>query len=689
MKSLVLAEKPSVGKEFAKVLQCNKITKGYCEGPKFIVTWALGHLVTLADPSTYDKKYHDWRLQDLPMLPQKMKLTVIKKTAHQFHLISKLIKRQDIGNLIIATDAGREGELVARWIIKLAGWGNRPFSRLWISSQTEKAIRQGFSQLQPGTSYNSLFYSAVSRAEADWLIGLNVTRALTCKYDFSLNAGRVQTPTLAIIVNREQTIRSFKPKNYWHLVAQFGAFQGLWQNKNGNSAIFKRDHVDALVKKVNHSKGTVMLLTSNPKKTPPPLAYDLTELQRDANRKFDLTAKQTLALVQTLYERHKLVTYPRTDSRYLTSDMLATIPERLKSISVRPYDTFVKPLLEKGVKPTKRLINDAKVTDHHALIPTEEPLQLSRLSSRELSVYDLIARRFLAVLYPDYTYDQIVIGVTINGEKFISKGRIEKDMGWRAVNTTTNHTAEEPTEFYSSQLLSQIKKGQSIPINNLKTVTLQTKAPARFSEASLLSVMENPTAYISENKLRDSIKQGGLGTPATRAEIIDKLISNLYLERKGRELLPTAKAYQLMELVPEALKTPVLTAKWELRLANIANGSENANRFIADIRKNAVTLVTQIKESTATCNIKNTTGKKCPMCSQGMISVKNKRGNKLVCMDRRCGYEEYENSDDMGFGKRSKKEIHMNRKLIKKYSDNSKAGTSLGDLLKEAMKKKK
>jgi len=421
MKSIILAEKPSVAKDMARVLKCGKKGKGYFEGSQFVVTWALGHLVTLAEPAAYDVKYKEWRLQDLPMLPEKMKLKVIRKTSHQFRTVTQLMKRSDIGQCIIATDAGREGELVARWIMKLGGW-KKSVKRLWISSQTDEAIRQGFASLKPGKDYYNLFQAAVCRAEADWLIGLNVTRALTCKFNAQLSAGRVQTPTLFMIIEREKEIDVFVPKDYWTVEADFGDYFGTWRSKTGNIRIFDQTRALEIVEKAKGGMGIVMHVHMETKSEPPPLAYDLTELQRDANRRYGFSAQKTLSVLQGLYERHKLVTYPRTDSRYITTDMVDTLPQRLKAMGVGTYAALVKPLLKAKLSPGKRLVNNAKVSDHHAIIPTEQPLDLSKFDADERRLYDLIARRFISVLYPPYTYDQTTIVTLVQGGAFFIPG---------------------------------------------------------------------------------------------------------------------------------------------------------------------------------------------------------------------------------------------------------------------------
>lgn len=688
MKSLVLAEKPSVGKDLARVLNCPQKTKGFCEGKGYVVTWALGHLVTLAEPHVYDKKLKEWRMEDLPMLPEKMKLQVIRQSSHQFRTVNNLMKRNDIDELIIATDAGREGELVARWIMKLGGWGKRPFKRLWISSQTDEAIHEGFANLKSGKAYNNLFHSAVCRAEADWLIGLNVTRALTCKFNASLNAGRVQTPTLSMVVNREKEIKNFTAVDYWTITADFGEYFGTWRDKNGNSRLFDYTKARELAARIEGQTGIIEDVSVKAKSEPPPLAYDLTELQRDANRRYGFSAKKTLSVLQNLYERHKLVTYPRTDSRYITTDMVATLPRRLKSIAVDQYTPLVEPLLHQKLSPGKRFVNDSKVSDHHAIIPTELAPNLQALTGDERSIYDLIVRRFIAVLYPPYRYDQITVVTNVSGERFFSQGRVIKDMGWRTVTTKVIDESSGDEDELPEQTLSQQTRGEQKPVKSCTINQSKTKPPARYTEATLLTAMESPGKFIEDEELRESIKAGGLGTPATRAEIIEKLLSNYYLERNGKSLVPTSKAFQLLDLVPSELQSPELTAKWELRLSNIAKGQEDHKAFMTDIRKNAVELVKNVRESTATYTPDNLTQTKCPMCGNYMLLVQAKKGKKLICSDRRCGYEEFERKGASEFGKRSKKEERMNKRLIKQYSDHASASTSLGDLLKAALDKK-
>lgn len=689
MKAIVLAEKPSVARDYARVLNCHKKANGYFEGPNHIVTWALGHLVTLAEPHHYDPKYKEWRIEDLPMMPEKMKLKVIGKTSPQFRTITNLMKRNDVGEFIIATDAGREGELVARWIMKLGAWRNKPFKRLWISSQTDAAIKDGFKNLKPGNNYNNLFQAAVCRAEADWLIGLNVTRALTCKFNAQLTAGRVQTPTLAMIINRENEIKNFKPKDFWMIEADFGDYKGTWRTKDGNNKFYDRAKAEEMIKKLNGHFGIIMNVNVESKADPPPLAYDLTELQRDANNRYNFSAKKTLSITQSLYESHKLVTYPRTDSRHITSDMVGTIPQRLKAMAVGPYSAMAQKLLKEPLNPGKRLVDDKKVSDHHAIIPTEQSLKIADLTEDERKIYDLIARRFITVLSPPFRYEQTTIVTVVSGERFYTKGRVVKDLGWKKISQPFEEKDEQDKEL-GGQSLKHLQKGAKKNVKKLNLIQDKTTPPARYTEATLLSAMESPGKFIDDASLRESIKQGGLGTPATRADIIEKLVGNYYVERQGRSMVPTSTGFQLIELVPEALRSPELTAQWEMRLSNIAQGNEKTWDFMKGIRESAQALVDSVKVDTSTFKLDNLTKTPCPMCGKKMMQVKEKGRNVLVCQDRRCGYRKDDGKpDDGSFRKSSKRDRIQNQRLINKFTDSKKkVSTSFGDLLESALNKK-
>lgn len=633
-KSLILAEKPSVGRDLAKVLKCNVNKGSYIEGNKYIVTWAMGHLVGLMDPEGYDNKYKEWKMETLPMLPKHMKLTVLKKTGKQYNEVKKQLLRNDVNEIIIATDAGREGELVARWIIEKAGV-KKPLKRLWISSQTNKAILDGFKNLKDAKEYENLYKAAVCRAEADWLVGLNVTRALTCKHNAQLSAGRVQSPTLAMIVQREEEIRNFKPVDYWCLNAKTDRFMLNWVNEKGNNSTFKEEIADSIVNKCKGQNGEVLEVKKTTKKKYSPALYDLTELQRDANKIWGYSAKQTLTLMQRLYENHKVLTYPRTDSRYVTSDIVATIPERLKAVSFGEYRVAAQQILNTGVKANKNYVDNSKVSDHHAIIPTEEKGSLANLSSDEKHIYDLVVKRFLSVLLPAYEYEQTTVTVNIGKETFSAKGNITKSKGWKILYDNLNDDED-------SQELPHLNKGDNIIIKSVNKVKKQTTPPARFNEATLLSAMESPQKYINIEK--DAAKTlnetGGLGTVATRADIIEKLFNSFVIEKKGKDIYPTSKGKQLIELVPKDLKSPLLTAKWESQLDQIAKGKRDNLSFIKEMKNYSVALVEDVKCGSSKFTHDNLTGKKCPECGKYMLEVKTKNGVMNVCQDRSCGHRE-------------------------------------------------
>lgn len=637
-KILVLAEKPSVGRELARVLNCKQGGNGFLLGSKYIVTWALGHLVTLAEPEVYDEKYKKWDLEVLPMLPDRMQLVVIKQTGKQFNVVKGLMKRDDVDELVIATDAGREGELVARWIIMKAGW-KKPVKRLWISSQTDRAIKDGFNNLRPAREYDNLYKSAQCRAEADWMVGLNVTRALTCKYNAQLSAGRVQTPTLAMVVQRENEIKRFVPKDYWTIEAGVNGFTLHWKDKNGETRIFDRVRADGIVSRVKGQSGKVVDVVKEARKEPPPLAYDLTELQRDANRRYGYSAKNTLSIMQKLYETHKLVTYPRTDSRYITEDIVPTLSERLKSIAVGPYSAAVAALMRNKPNITRRFVDNSKVSDHHAIIPTEQFVSLGSLDKDERNIYDLIVKRFIAVLSQPFEYEQTTIKVEAAGEIFMAKGKIVKSPGWKAVYEGHLERDDYEDEDERDQVLPDVKKGAALKLNSIKSANRKTKPPARYTEATLLSAMEHPGKFIDDKALREVLDNvSGLGTPATRADIIEKLFDSFYMERNGKEIAPTSKGIQLVNLVPGDLKSPELTARWEQQLSQISKGKENERAFIAEMKKYASKLVSNVIANSASYKHDNITREKCPDCGKFLLDVKGKKGRMLICSDRECGY---------------------------------------------------
>lgn len=496
-KILVLAEKPSVGRELAKVLKCNNNKGSYIEGSKYIVTWAMGHLVGLMDPEGYDNKYKEWKMDTLPMLPKHMKLTVLKKTGKQYNEVKKQLLREDVNEIVIATDAGREGELVARWILEKSGV-KKPLKRLWISSQTQKAILDGFNNLRSGKEYENLYHAAVCRAEADWLVGLNVTRALTCKYNAQLNAGRVQSPTLSMIVQREEEIRTFKPKNYYTIHIKTDNYNLTWVNKDNNSRIFDEEFSKKLAVKLKSGSGKIIKVDETEKKKYSPALYDLTELQRDCNKIYGFSAKQTLNIMQRLYENYKVLTYPRTDSRYVTTDIVATIPDRLRAVSFGNYSTVTKELLSKKITGNKSFVDNSKVTDHHAIIPTEERANLMHFSSDERRVYELVIKRFLSVLLPPYEYIQTTIEAEISDEKLIAKGSYEISKGFKKLYQDNNE--EKSGDEIKEQSLPKVNKDDTFTVKDVDLKRGETKPPARFNEGTLLSAMENPQKFISVGK---------------------------------------------------------------------------------------------------------------------------------------------------------------------------------------------
>ncbi|WJX05716.1 DNA topoisomerase III [Bacillus cereus] len=639
-KSVVIAEKPSVARDIAKVLKCTKKGNGFLEGDKYIVTWALGHLVTLADPEVYDNKYKTWNLEDLPMLPERMRLVVIKQTGKQFNAVKHQLTRNDVNELIVATDAGREGELVARWIIEKAKV-NKPIKRLWISSVTDKAIKDGFNNLKPGKAYDNLYASAVARSEADWYIGLNATRALTTKFNAQLNCGRVQTPTVAMIANREDEIKNFKAQTYYGIEAQTtNQLKLTWQDANGNSRSFNKEKIDGIVKGLDKHNATVMEIDKKQKKSFSPGLYDLTELQRDANKKFGYSAKETLNIMQKLYEQHKVLTYPRTDSRYISSDIVGTLQERLKACGVGEYRPFAHKVLQKPIKPNKSFVDDSKVSDHHAIIPTEGYVNFSAFTDKERKIYDLVVKRFLAVLFPAFEYEQLTLRTKVGNETFIARGKTILHAGWKEVYEN-RFEDDDVTDDVKEQLLPHIEKGDTLTVKLIMQTSGQTKASARFNEATLLSAMENPTKYMDmhNKQLADTLKStGGLGTVATRADIIDKLFNSFLIEKRGKDIHITSKGRQLLDLVPEELKSPTLTGEWEQKLEAIAKGKLKKEVFISEMKNYTKKIVSEIKSSDKKYKHDNISTKSCPDCGKPMLEVNGKKGKMLVCQDRECGH---------------------------------------------------
>lgn len=641
-KRLVLAEKPSVARDLARVLGCAKKGDGYLEGTNDIVTWALGHLVTLADPEAYEDKYKTWRLEDLPMLPEKLQLTVIKQSGKQFAAVKSQLARSDVSEIIIATDAGREGELVARWILEKANV-RKPVKRLWISSVTDKAIRDGFAKLRPGKEYEDLYAAAAARSEADWYVGLNASRALTTKFNAQLNCGRVQTPVVAIVAMREDEINHFQPRTYYGIEARTQDSLVLsWQDAGGNGRSFDAARVAHIVERIGGSGSAIVRrIERKAKKLPPPALYDLTELQRDGNKLFGYSAKETLGIVQKLYEQHKAVSYPRTDSRYLSSDMVGTIADRLRGCGVGPYRALAQKAAKTRVTAASAFIDDAKVSDHHALVPTEEPANLSAMNEKERKIYDLIVRRFIAVLLAPSEYEQVTLLADIGGETFRARGKTVLQAGWKEAYERFEEDGEDE-EGLREQLLPRLAEGDKLPVRLIAQTSGQTSPPPRFTEATLLTAMENPAPFLgsADKRAAETLKAtGGLGTVATRGDIIEKLFGSFLIEKRGggKEIYLTSKGRQLLELVPADLKSPELTAEWEQKLERIAKGQLRKDDFVAEIKRYTKSAVAEIKASGKTYRHDNLTRTACPDCGKPMLEVNGKKGKMLVCQDRECG----------------------------------------------------
>ncbi|MHC5229636.1 DNA topoisomerase III [Enterococcus sp. LJL99] len=605
VKQLIIAEKPSVAKDLSKVLGANKKNKNYYEGSNVIVTWALGHLLGLKMPEDINKEWQSWQMETLPMIPKNLGIKPLPKTGHQLKAIKQLANRKDVSEAVIATDAGREGELVARWILEYVHF-SKPVKRLWISSQTDRAIKDGFKKLRPAKEYDNLYYSAIARAKADWLVGLNVTRALTVKYQDSLSAGRVQTPTLALVRQQEKKIEVFRPQTYFSVELQVEKETGKLVQKNPY-AFKERNQVEAFVKKLSQTKGKVTAIDEKTKTEQAPLPYDLTEIQREANQRYQFSAKKTLSLVQSLYEFHKIVTYPRTDSKYLTTDMRVTMKERLQAIS--DFAPEVKNYLKNGaqVKLTKVFQND-KVTDHHALIPTEQKPRYEKLSNDEQKIYSMIVTRFLGLFAEPHKTKQTKVTVEFDQEKFTFQQSKVEQIGWK--------TEKEA-------VLSSVDwvKGKIIPPNFTIKKEL-TSPPKPLTEGTLLGLMEKHS----------------LGTPATRAEIIEKLIKSELMERSPKGLLVSPKGKQLLELVNPSLVTPELTEKWEKTLEAIAKGQKNSQQFLKEIEQDTKKLVSEIKQSESKYQDFSLTQKKCPECGANLREKNTKDGKIYVCSSQECSY---------------------------------------------------
>ncbi|GFI61061.1 DNA topoisomerase 3 [Clostridiales bacterium] len=622
-KILVIAEKPSVARDLARVLKCSQRGVGFISGDKYIVSWAVGHLVTLSEPEDYDKAYKRWSEASLPIIPEKMKLKAIKSSKKQLSILKVLMNDKDTESLICATDSGREGELIFRYIYDYNKC-KKPFSRLWISSMTDAAIKEGFSRLKEGREYDSLYFSAKCRSEADWLVGINATRAFTIKYNALLSVGRVQTPTLAMIVKRQKEIDEFVPKKYFEVMVDYGDFKGTWIGDKNDTKLFDRAEAEAIAERVAGKTAVAEEITKTAKQTQPPQLYDLTELQRDCNKMYGFSAQKTLDIAQSLYEKHKMITYPRTDSRYLSDDMIPKIKNIMsKLVEADIFSDYVKKLIDMTKLPiTKRIVDNKKVTDHHAIIPTVSSYKKDRLTADEKRVFGLVALRFIAVFYPAYKYTSTKILMVWEKDKFISKGSTINDEGWKRLYREVYKNNRD-----NEQVIPDIQKGESRLIKKALAEEKETRPPSPYNEASLLTAMENAGRNTDDEELKEKLKEYGLGTPATRAAIIERLITVGYIYRKGKNLVPNEKGRQLIEILPEEIKTPITTGKWEKSLGSIAKGSMQPQRFMESINRYVYYLVDCASKSNLDIKIEDKGKKskskvkvlgKCPLCGENV-----------------------------------------------------------------------
>jgi DNA topoisomerase-3 len=624
MKTLVIAEKPSVGRDLAAALPGSFAKhEGYLESDATVVTWAVGHLVELVEPEDYDERYKRWRMADLPILPEQFRLKPRDaKARKQLKLIEKLLKRDDVTQVINACDAGREGELIFAYIYESVLGSPpsgpdapKPVQRLWISSMTRQAIREGFERLRPGQVMGELEAAARSRSEADWLVGMNATRAATIRgrawVGGVVSLGRVQTPTLAMIVRREREIQAFVPEPYWLVRASFeprteipGRYEGLWFEAE-ETRIPKQERAAGIVATVSGREGVVESVERRETSERAPLLYDLTSLQRDANRRFGFSAQRTLRAAQSLYEDKKAITYPRTSSRYLSGDMVSLLKPTAATLEpVYEYAQAARFVLALEQLPLGRVVNDAKVEDHHAIIPTDIEHEPERFSEDEQRIFDLVARRFLAVFHPPARYVKTTVVTEVEGERFRTRGQITLEAGWRSVygfeataqRAGQNGAASDDEEGEGAEL-PELTQGQRVLCLTAESEAKQTKPPPRYTEATLLSAMETAGRTIEDEELREALKERGLGTPATRAETIETLIRREYIERAGRDLQPTPKGLQVIAMLEQhPLTSAELTGDWEKRLGDIERGRGARDDFMREIKSFTEQTVKQIGE---------------------------------------------------------------------------------------------
>ncbi len=591
-KILVVAEKPSVARDIAKTLGARQKGDGCMLGDAYVVSWAIGHLVTLAEPEDYDEKFKKWNYATLPILPEKMELKAIQTTRSQLKILHKWMHDAEITSIICATDSGREGELIFRYIYEITKC-QKPFQRLWISSMTEQAIKEGFANLKDGKAYDLLYHSAKCRSEADWLVGMNATRAYTLRYHVLLSIGRVQTPTLALIVEKQKEINAFVSKDYFEVQTDFDGFHGFRIDEEEQTKIEQEATAKEIAAKVEGKDARIAKMEKEEKRIPPPLLYDLTELQRECNRKFGYSAKKTLDIAQGLYEKRKMITYPRTDSRYLSEDMKPKVQGTMKRLAeTEPFQEFAAPWNAGERLPfTKRIIDNGKVTDHHAIIPTDVRPRLESLTEEEKNVFLLVAARFICVFYPYFRYEITKAYLLCEEERILSKGTVTLEDGWQRVEKNIVPQRAKKEKNNEEQKLPPLQEGDFYKIQEAKVLKKKTAAPKPYTESTLLSAMENAGRFVEDESLKEQMKDSGLGTPATRAAIIERLLAVGYITRKGKNLIPTEKGMQLIQIVPEALRSPQTTGKWEKGLSSIAKGKMGEQRFMESIKRYVAFLV--------------------------------------------------------------------------------------------------
>jgi DNA topoisomerase-3 len=651
-KTLVIAEKPSVGRDLTRVLPgAFAKHEGYLESDSHVVTWAVGHLVQLAEPDEYDAKYKKWRMADLPIVPDEFRLVVRdERSKKQMSVITKLLKRDDVDEVVNACDAGREGELIFAWTFQKAN-AKKPVERLWLSSMTTAAIREAFANLRPRQEFDRLEQAARSRSEADWIVGMNSTRAATIRlrssFDGAVSLGRVQTPTLAIVARREEEIRAFKPEPYWLVDAKFEPTQGEPGRRydgrfhaGAKPRLQTAAEAEAIVAAVRDQPGEITKLETSRKRERAPLLYDLTSLQREANTRYGFSARRTLAAAQRLYEEHKALTYPRTNSRFLPGDMVSELKPTAAVVGhQREYARAAQYVLGLDVLPLGRVVNDAKVTDHHAIIPTNAEHRVDRMSDDDRRIYDMVVRRFLAVFHPDAEFENTRLETTVASHVFRTRGRVLIVPGWRGVYGEGLESRSEGDEDEGAdQQLPKLERGEGVRTLEVESLARETKPPRRYSDASLLAAMETAGKLVDDDELREAMKDSGIGTPATRAAIIERLIDVGYIEREGRALVCTEKGLNVIKFLGEhALTSPSLTGDWEHRLARIEEGEESRERFMHDIAKFAENTVHELDAKLKEVRIPRANLGPCPVCGRDI--VENRKG--FSCWSREdpgCGF---------------------------------------------------